>query len=228
MAQNRFSRYLLYSIGEIVLVVIGILIALQINNWNEDQKNRKLEKNMLENLVETLEQNNSLLTSRVRSIAKYRESGAVIISAIENNLTNPDSLKDYYHLALMNTSDIQLSDVGYTVIKNNGLGIIRNQLLKKEIMIFFEETQPKLQYNLSWGSIDLADREKLIDENFIQTPNEITLSYRLFDAKNLFKNNYFVALIYKTDTQRGFFSMVIAEHLKENERIMNMIKDELN
>lgn len=95
MAQNRFSRYLLYSIGEIVLVVIGILIALQINNWNEDQKNRKLEKNMLENLVETLEQNNSLLTSRVRSIAKYRESGAVIISAIENNLTNPDSLKDY-------------------------------------------------------------------------------------------------------------------------------------
>ena len=37
------SRYLLYAIGEIALVVIGILIALQINNWNEDRKEQDLE-----------------------------------------------------------------------------------------------------------------------------------------------------------------------------------------
>lgn len=41
LSENKFSKYLLYAIGEIILVVIGILIALQINNWNE---NRKLEK----------------------------------------------------------------------------------------------------------------------------------------------------------------------------------------
>ena len=40
LAQNRVSKYLLYAIGEIVLVVIGILIALQINNWNEFKKDR--------------------------------------------------------------------------------------------------------------------------------------------------------------------------------------------
>lgn len=38
LAQSKFSKYLLYAIGEIVLVVIGILIALQINNWNESRK----------------------------------------------------------------------------------------------------------------------------------------------------------------------------------------------
>jgi hypothetical protein len=38
LTENRFSKYLLYAIGEIVLVVIGILIALQINNWNESKK----------------------------------------------------------------------------------------------------------------------------------------------------------------------------------------------
>jgi NADH:ubiquinone oxidoreductase subunit 6 (subunit J) len=38
LTENRFSKYLLYAIGEIVLVVIGILIALQINNWNEAKK----------------------------------------------------------------------------------------------------------------------------------------------------------------------------------------------
>ena len=39
------GRYFKYAIGEIVLVVIGILIALSINNWNEDRKSRAVEKN---------------------------------------------------------------------------------------------------------------------------------------------------------------------------------------
>ena len=41
--ENKTSKYLKYAIGEIVLVVIGILIALQINNWNEDRKARVKE-----------------------------------------------------------------------------------------------------------------------------------------------------------------------------------------
>lgn len=40
LTHNKFSKYLLYAIGEIVLVVLGILIALQINTWNEDRKDR--------------------------------------------------------------------------------------------------------------------------------------------------------------------------------------------
>ena len=79
LTENKFSKYLLYAIGEIILVVIGILIALQINNWNEDKKNRELEKYMLENLVENLEQNCDRLKSRIQSISFYRKSGTVII-----------------------------------------------------------------------------------------------------------------------------------------------------
>jgi hypothetical protein len=39
VTENKFSKYMLYAIGEITLVVIGILIALQINNWNENRNN---------------------------------------------------------------------------------------------------------------------------------------------------------------------------------------------
>ena len=38
LTENKFSKYLLYAIGEIILVVIGILIALQVNNYNEAKK----------------------------------------------------------------------------------------------------------------------------------------------------------------------------------------------
>ena len=43
MEKNKTGKYLKYAIGEIILVVIGILIALQINNWNEDRKRRAIE-----------------------------------------------------------------------------------------------------------------------------------------------------------------------------------------
>ena len=49
-AENKVSAYLRYAIGEIVLVVIGILIALQVNNWKENIQNNELEKNTLENI----------------------------------------------------------------------------------------------------------------------------------------------------------------------------------
>ncbi|MBK8503184.1 MAG: hypothetical protein IPL46_13775 [Saprospiraceae bacterium] len=48
LSENRFSKYLIYAIGEIVLVMIGILLALQVNNWNE---NRKTENNVQASLM---------------------------------------------------------------------------------------------------------------------------------------------------------------------------------
>jgi hypothetical protein len=47
LTENKFSNYLLYAFGEILLVVIGILIALQINNWNEINKNKSTESEYL-------------------------------------------------------------------------------------------------------------------------------------------------------------------------------------
>jgi hypothetical protein len=43
LSENKFSKYLIYAIGEIILDVIGILIALSINNWNENRKIKNLE-----------------------------------------------------------------------------------------------------------------------------------------------------------------------------------------
>lgn len=50
MPENKFGKYLMYAIGEIVLVAIGILLALSVNNWNEDQKRQNQRISLLENL----------------------------------------------------------------------------------------------------------------------------------------------------------------------------------
>ena len=54
MKQNKVRTYLLYAVGEIVLVMIGILLALQVNNWNEENKARAQEKTLKVNLIESV------------------------------------------------------------------------------------------------------------------------------------------------------------------------------
>ena len=54
LTEHKFSNYLIYAIGEIILVVIGILIALSINNWNQNIKNNKAEKYYLEQMKNDL------------------------------------------------------------------------------------------------------------------------------------------------------------------------------
>lgn len=54
MTENKFTKYLVYATGEIVLVVIGILIALQINKWNEKEKLIVEEVKFLENFKQSL------------------------------------------------------------------------------------------------------------------------------------------------------------------------------
>ena len=54
LTENKFSKYLLYAIGEIALVMIGILLALQVNDWNENKKNETIIKNNTVLLIESL------------------------------------------------------------------------------------------------------------------------------------------------------------------------------
>ena len=228
--QNRFSKYLIYAIGEIVLVVIGILIALSINNWNENKKDSVLEHELLTNLVATLEQNRSLITSRLRSINGYQESGKLLIGVIENKQAYHDSLKLYVHPALMNTSRTEISRLGYESIKNAGLEIIQNDTLKQSIIVFFEEDLPGLFRSLSWGNIDLVDRERFVTENFRQGFDPISKRVILspFNPNTILHNNYLIGLIFKTHQQREYFKMEMRMHLEENNKLLEKLKNNLN
>ena len=55
ISKKKFSSYIIYAVGEIILVVVGILIALQINNWNETRKQRLHEIELVKLLITDLE-----------------------------------------------------------------------------------------------------------------------------------------------------------------------------
>lgn len=65
LTENKFSKYLLYAIGEIILVVIGILIALSLNNWNEEKKTIAEEKVLLSSLLEDFKNNKLTIENQI-------------------------------------------------------------------------------------------------------------------------------------------------------------------
>lgn len=75
LTENKVSKYLLYAVGEILLVVIGILIALQVNNWNEKRLESAQIKAQLVNLMSNLEGDRGGL-KEMRSFHAFRVHGA--------------------------------------------------------------------------------------------------------------------------------------------------------
>ena len=75
---SPFGRYLIYAIGEILLVMIGILLALQVNNWNDDRKDRKTEVRILENLANSLDLNINQFDHKLARIHSCNRSGDLI------------------------------------------------------------------------------------------------------------------------------------------------------
>ena len=78
LTENKFSNYLLYSVGEIILVVVGILIALQINNWNQDRIEHKETEVLLSNLKIEVEENIKDLKDQ-QNVLKVRKDWANFI-----------------------------------------------------------------------------------------------------------------------------------------------------
>jgi hypothetical protein len=96
MNQNKTTKYLKYAIGEIILVVIGILIALQINNWNDLAKKKQLKSNYIENLINDLTKDSIQLHDRIKQNLEILVDLDAFEAFIKNPQLNEQDLYDKY------------------------------------------------------------------------------------------------------------------------------------
>lgn len=96
ISQNRITKYVLYAIGEIVLVVIGILLALQVNNWNQDNMEQEELKTYVSSLIEDLEVDIAMIETikfqNEEIIMRIDSLGAYISNKEIGELSNIDIL----------------------------------------------------------------------------------------------------------------------------------------
>jgi hypothetical protein len=86
LTDNKFSKYLLYAVGEILLVVIGILIAFQVDGWNEERKSSIETNRLLHDLQDEIE---IAVESRNEIIDGYKSSRDRLASALDKITANP-------------------------------------------------------------------------------------------------------------------------------------------
>ena len=135
--ENRVSKYMLYAIGEILLVVIGILIALQINNWNETRKVKVIEVALLAEIRSNLEATllefqedttrNSLSLVHLTRIQDHIDNDLPYISELDSSFGRLTFWSSPYPIL-----------TGYKTLQTKGMDLISNDSLRYDIAMLFE------------------------------------------------------------------------------------------
>lgn len=87
-----FKKYLLYSLGEILLVMIGILLAIQVENWNENRQERTLEINLLNALQQTIKEDIQSIKKRIKTNESAKDACQIVLNHFEKQLPYCDTL----------------------------------------------------------------------------------------------------------------------------------------
>jgi len=133
--ENKLRKYFLYAIGEILLVVIGILIALNINNWNENQKTKKLERVFLERLQVDLETDVIYFTRRIQDSDDLINSAEFFVHEVYKTQKNFNEYKILVDTLFWNSEHFVAQNSTYNELNNSGqLNIFSNRNLKDNIL----------------------------------------------------------------------------------------------
>ncbi len=213
---NKPLKYARYAIGEIVLVVIGILIALSINNWNENQKERKSERLILSEIRDNLKYDLNDFESNLAHLQNNLTSSKTLLKAFEDGIPYHDSLGFYFsYLDVYPHFTPKMN--GYKLLHSKGLELIINVELRNKITDLYED---RYQYLLTF------EKER-INYNIVNlfAAMKPYMGIEELPLDNMPKSFILVGSAL-TLTKIGFFRNIRNyDKLKENLDMQSMVKD---
>ncbi len=133
--ENKTGRYLKYAIGEIVLVMIGILLALQVNTWNQNRQLQKEELKVMKSLHNEFSEN-LVMFDRVYKIHLNRKKSIETIMSIEPKTVSHDSLTSLVGTVNSNYTFDPFQGIYNSIISSGKIELISNDSLKQSISRF--------------------------------------------------------------------------------------------
>lgn len=165
LVENKFTKYLLYAIGEIVLVMLGILLALQVNNANEERKNRAMERAYLSDIHQDFLDNKSQFEERLQTFRnqfQIADSLCRLVFPITDNNWK-DVKKIYGRVFLPSTFNANRSSIN-ALVSSGRSDIIQNDSLKKMILAWndryedYKENEDELLKSWDlWNNIEINE-----------------------------------------------------------------------
>jgi hypothetical protein len=229
LSENKFSKYMIYAIGEIILVVIGILIALQINNWNE---NRKLQNQELSLLSEI----RTNLISSYKSLKKdslYSQSDILQYEKIENYIEQDlkyDIELDSAFGVLTFWSTPFIKSSAYNTLQAKGLDLIQNERLRQNIVDMYEVDLKSLinDYDKSEWNISSQAVTPFFAKHIRRLHKKSLELSRPNDFEELKQNEEFNNILSMIIRQRKRGQVFFGEVMLEMQQLIDEIEIELN
>ena len=169
MEKNKTGKYLKYAIGEIILVVIGILIALQINNWNQRQQNRKNEHQILLQLRSEFKENLQEL-DRKDVMRERMISSAEQLFKIkkENNYAHfpLDTLRLYIAYTYNTPTFDPVLGTANELLSSGKLYIIKNNALKTKLTNWSGQVDRLREYEQDLRQYNINNYDPFLTQNF--------------------------------------------------------------
>jgi len=232
--ENKFLQYFSYALGEVVLVVIGILIALQINNWNEEKKLNKTEYILLKQILKSLNSD----FGRTKFI--YENRALKKRSAIDDLLNNlnqeelpHDSILRPSFLNMTITLSFNYDKGAYESLKSHGLDIIRNDSLRQRIIRLYENDLPLgIEFINNRRELEYQLREnyllELTEYDYVQAQNgqwegDINIDFRKIKDSQTLKN-----LIRLENEVASNYLRRLEDKVSDFENVILLIQNELS
>jgi len=232
--ENKTGKYFKYAIGEIVLVVIGILIALQINTWNENQKHLKKEHIFLDEVLESLKRDlgRTKFIYNNRALSK-REAISTIIKDLSQTPLPADSILEKSFKKMTMTLSFIYDKGAYESLKSYGIDLVRDNSLRQHIVRIYENDLP-----LGVIFID-ADRDvqeemryKLTNEIFTFRDETLTghmgIGIPKIDYTTLKNNKAFNQLVYLEKDVANNYVRRLEDKITDFEELILHIQNELD
>ncbi len=248
LTENKFSTYLFYAIGEILLVVIGILIALQVNDWNEGRKQRQVELKYYYNLK------NDLHTDTERLDFMIDLSGSKVTAAksvkLKIDRDSIGSLFDFSNdmMALVFVDEFRPNQNTYEEMKSSGnFSSIQNDSLKLRLINLKESyteigaAQEHMRYDFNvfledfekyvdWGkyydlnSSNIPKLDFVFDSVYIQSHSDLMRK----EIDELFKNKIFLNNIFLLEINYAYNIDVLNNTKAQISQIIDILDQELS
>ena len=138
LKENRVSRYFLYAIGEIVLVVIGIFLALQLNNWNAGRKEATKELGLLAEMRQNLEADLADCRYNIDFNQRLWRGNVAVLKHLEERTPFHDTLRVHYG-HLFGSTVLTPNTSAFDNLKSVGFDLVTNDSLRRSITKLYSE-----------------------------------------------------------------------------------------
>ncbi|WP_299121721.1 DUF6090 family protein [uncultured Winogradskyella sp.] len=188
MSENKTGKYFKYALGEIILVVIGILIALQINNWNEQRKSSKQEVQLLKQLQKDISINKDNVVEQNKRLNINKSGIDSLIFRLDKK--NYNLMVPVFLSQTLRKSDFNNASSGYNIMQNGKASLISDESILKSVLNLYENDLPDIidRQGVMNYSIDYI-QNNFINKLFVQAPNSLNIKFNEFDviATDLFE-----------------------------------------